>query len=84
MPDEVKSVVGSFPGTIGADGIIVWPRFWKKARYRLRTSETVILVEDITTGILSAIWLLPAFHFLGAIPRFDLRMISSCTQTADG
>jgi hypothetical protein len=32
MPLEVNSVVGSFPGTIGADGITAWPRFSKKAR----------------------------------------------------
>jgi hypothetical protein len=42
MPEEVKRVVGSFPGTIGADGIIACPRLFINARYRERTSETVI------------------------------------------
>ncbi len=48
MPLLVKSVVGSFSGTMGADGIIACPRFAKKSRYRFRTSETVIWEKDST------------------------------------
>ena len=32
LPELVKSVVGSFSGTIGAEGRIVCPRSLKKAR----------------------------------------------------
>jgi hypothetical protein len=35
-------VVGSFSGTMGADGIWTCPRFSKNEMYRLRTSATVM------------------------------------------
>jgi hypothetical protein len=34
MPAVVKSTVGSFSGTSGADGMMTWPRSAKKSRYR--------------------------------------------------
>src|SRR3989344_1976505 len=45
MPLPVKSVVGSFCGTIGALGMMVCPRALKNSRYFVRISLIVICIK---------------------------------------
>src|SRR3989344_5228503 len=65
IPLEVKRVVGSFSGTMGAEGMMACPRAAKYSRYRLRTSDTVMhetIARDYAvkkvTKILGYKWLL--------------------------
>src|SRR3989344_2255262 len=87
IPLPVKSVVGSFSGTVGEDGIIACPRSLKNSKYFSRISFMPI-IEHSSMGLMVGCRheVSPAYaeKWLANRPRSNARFADSNSNSNDG